>query len=104
MTDLNAKCLEIEDIDPNHVIVQIVDRVTFHSKIGDMLGVTLSTITPIPNSNGKFVYKAVVAARIRFDLSMARAIVQGLGQQIASVDALEKQARSMPVEEEQFVN
>lgn len=74
-------------VDPFDVPVHVIDQATFHGIKGSLLDVTLCTLIAKAEGADQFVDQAVVAARLRFDIGMAKAFVRGLSQQIALAEA-----------------
>lgn len=74
-------------IDPHGEPVRVIDQATFHGLRGSLIDVTLCTVTARATGGDRFVDEAHVAARLRFDIGMAKALVQGLAQQIALAEA-----------------
>lgn len=75
--------------DPNNEPVRIVDQVSFHPPIGLDVNLTLCTFLDVPFGQGGFETAAVITARLRMKLSMARTLVEGLTAQIALAEAAE---------------
>ena len=74
-------------IDPNHEPVKTVDMVSFHPWQGYTFDVTLCGMLPTAVEGQQTVRDAVVTGRLRLDLGMARAMFEGLRQQIAIAEA-----------------
>lgn len=72
--------------DPNREPVRIIDQATFHGGSGPLIDVTLCTMTPVPDGPTSFLAEAVVTSRIRFNLSMAKALLEGLSKQVAQIE------------------
>ena len=72
--------------DPHREPVCIIDQATFHGGPGPLIDVTLCTMTPMPDGQTNFVGEAVVTSRLRFDLSMAKALLEGIGKQVALIE------------------
>jgi len=75
--------------DPNNEPVRVVDQVSFHPPIGLDLNLTLCTFVDVPFGQGGFETAAVITARLRMKIGMARALVEGLTAQIAMAEAAE---------------
>ena len=73
--------------DPNYEPVRVVDQASFHPPIGLDLNLTLCTYLDLPAGEDGFVPGAVVAARLRMKVGMARVLVDGLTRQIAMAEA-----------------
>ena len=75
--------------DPNREPVRMVDQATFHGCAGPLIDLTLCTMTPMPDGSTNFVAEAVVTARLRFDLGMAKALLEGIGKQVALIEGVQ---------------
>ena len=75
--------------DPNNEPVRVVDQVSFHAPIGLDVNLTLCTFIDVPFGQGGFEAAAVITARLRMKVGMARALVEGLTTQIAMAEAAE---------------
>ena len=98
MSDRPDAMRPLKITDPNREAVRFIDQATIHGGSGPLINLTLCTVTPVPVSGTDFVAEAVVTARLRFDLDLAKALVEGIGRQIARVESLQaeehKQARN----------
>ncbi len=74
-------------IDPHHEPVKTVDLFAFHPWQGHTFDVTLCGLLPTAVEGNKTVRDAVVTGRMRLDLGTARAMFEGLRQQIAIAEA-----------------
>ena len=83
------KAIPMKVTDPNKETLRIIDRVTFHGGSASAIDLTFCTATPVATEDSEFCYEAVVAARLRFDIELAKAIVDGLSRQIAMVRAVQ---------------
>ena len=73
--------------DPNNEPVRVVDQVSFHPPIDLDINLTLCTFLDVPFGQGGFETAAVITARLRMKIGMARALVEGLMTQIALAEA-----------------
>lgn len=76
-------------IDPNNEPIRVVDVVSFHRPVGGKLDVTLCAAVHRELNGDRTSMANVVTARLRLDLGMARAIIDGLTKQIAMAEAAE---------------
>lgn len=74
-------------IDPNHEPIRVVDVASFHHPAGGKLDVTLCATVHQALSGDRTTVANIVTARLRLDLGMARAMVEGLSKQIAMAEA-----------------
>ena len=74
-------------IDPNHEPIRVVDVASFHQPSGGKLDVTLCSTVHHELNGDRSSMANIVTARLRLDLGMARAIVEGLTKQIAMAEA-----------------
>ena len=95
MTNDTNYARKVKITDLNQEQVKIIDQATFHGAQGTMLDLTLCTMTPVPDATMNFTYEAVISARLRFDVRMARALVEGLSKQIAMVENAQATQGSM---------
>ena len=72
--------------DPNREPVRIIDQATFHGGSGPLIDLTLCTMTLMPDGQTNFMAEAVVTSRIRFNLGMAKALLEGLGKQVEQIE------------------
>lgn len=80
------KSASIKTVDPNKEPLRVIDQVTFHNGSTDAVDITFCTATPMVSEDSNFSYEAVVSARLRIDVRLAKAIVDGLSRQIALID------------------
>lgn len=73
--------------DPNHEPVRVVDLASFHPWQGPTFDVTLCNMVSTAVEGNQTVRDAVVTGRLRLDLGMARAMIEGLRQQVAIAEA-----------------
>lgn len=73
--------------DPHREPVQIADQITVHGFNGSLFDLTFCTLVRTNTDDGSVKTEALVAARLRFDLQLARALVERLSQQIAMVES-----------------
>jgi hypothetical protein len=73
--------------DPNREPVRVIDQATFHGGHGPLIDLTLCTMTLMPDGQTGFVAEAVVSSRVRFNLSMAKALMEGLGKQVEQIES-----------------
>ena len=73
--------------DPNREPVRIIDQATFHGGSGPLIDLTLCTMTLMPDGQTNFMAEAVVTSRVRFNLSMAKALMEGLGKQVEQIES-----------------
>ncbi len=85
--------------DPNREPVRMIDQATFHGGAGPLIDLTLCTVSPMPDGSTNFVAEAVVTARLRFDLSMAKALLEGIGKQVALIEGVQT-AKTLQAREE----
>ena len=69
-------------VDPHNEQVRVVNMVSFHPNIGGLVDLALCTYRVVPDHEGGAKHEAIVAARLRFDLNMAKSLRDGLSQQI----------------------
>lgn len=74
-------------IDPNNVPVQTINRISTLDYFGSVIAMTLSTDRVGFDENGNVKPEMIVAARLRFDLEMAKIIRDALDRQIAVLTA-----------------
>jgi hypothetical protein len=74
-------------VDPDNVPIRVVNQFSLHGVSGSQLDVTFSTLRITPYSDGNSRRDMVVAARLRFDLEMAKIIRDLLDQHIALATA-----------------
>ena len=79
-------------VDPHHELVRVINQATFHGIRDGLCDVTLCTLRAVADAEGGAGYEAIVSARIRFDLSMAKALRDGISRQIDLVEASTKTA------------
>ena len=75
--------------DPSHEPVRTVDQASFHPPLGLDVNLTLCTFLDLPAEDGGFTPAAIVTARLRMKVGMARLLVEGLTKQIAMAEAAE---------------
>ena len=69
-------------VDPDNVPVRLVDQITFHGIVGNLLDITCCSVRKTPHTDGSVSAEAVVVARLRMDLGLAQAMRDRLSQQI----------------------
>ena len=74
--------------DPNQEPIRAVDQVTFHRSRTAHLDITCCAHVPVSDGSD-IVTENIVTARLRMDLSMAKALADGLTKQIAMLEAAE---------------
>ena len=79
-------------VDPHHEPVRVINQATFHGIRDGLLDITLCTVRAVGDAEGGASYEAIVSARIRFDLSMAKALREGINRQIELAEASTKMA------------
>ena len=79
-------------VDPHHEPVRVINQATFHGIRDALFDVTLCTLRAVADSAGGAGYEAIVSARLRFDLSMAKALRDGISRQIELIEASTKTA------------
>ena len=73
-------------IDPHHEGIRNVDRVTFHRSGTSHLDITCCALLPRTADGKTWVNDAVVTARLRMDITMARAFAEELTKQVAMIE------------------
>ncbi len=73
--------------DPHREQIRVVDQITFHPSKGTHLDLTCSALIPKPTNGTEWANEGVVTARLRMDISMAKALAEGLLRQIAMIEA-----------------
>ncbi len=72
--------------DPHHEGIRNVDQVTFHRTGTSHLDITCCALLQ-KSANGKdWSNEAVITARLRMDLTLAKAFADGLAKQIAMIE------------------
>lgn len=79
-------------IDPNNEPVRVINQVTFHPMKDSLFDLTLCTVRAIADGKDSVRNEAVVVARLRFDLGMAKALCDGLGKQVQLIEASTQRA------------
>ena len=74
-------------IDPNNEPVRVADHATFHPPRGPHLDLTLCALVPFVDEDNRTTMENVVTTRLRFDVVMAKGLIQGLMQQVAMIEA-----------------
>ena len=74
-------------IDPHQEGIRNVDQVTFHRTVGSHLDITCCALLPISPNGTDWTTTALITARLRMDVTMAKALADGLTKQIAMIDA-----------------
>lgn len=74
-------------IDPNNEPIRVVDVASFHQPSGGKLDVTLCSSVHRELNGERTMMANIVTARLRLDLGMARAMIEGLTKQIAMAEA-----------------
>ena len=72
--------------DPHHEPIRAVDQITFHRSRTAHLDITCCAHVPVAVSQTEFATESVVTARLRMDVAMAKALAEGLMQQIAMIE------------------
>ena len=78
-------------VDPHNEPVRVVNMLSFHPNIGGLVDLALCTYRVVPDQEGSAKHEAIVAARLRFDLQMARSLRDGLSQQIEMAEISKEQ-------------
>ena len=73
--------------DPNREPIRAVDQITFHRSRTAHIDITCCAHVPVATSPTEYAMENVVTARLRMDLAMAKALAEGLAQQIAMLEA-----------------
>ncbi len=73
--------------DPNREPIRAVDQITFHRSRTAHIDITCCAHVPVAVSPTEYATENVVTARLRMDLMMAKALAEGLAQQIALLEA-----------------
>lgn len=82
MTDNTERPKFIPDIDPGNVPIQTINGAQMHGFPGSQFAVTLKTLGWRQTPNGDYEAVNIIAARLRFDLEMARIIRDQLNEAI----------------------
>lgn len=72
-------------VDPEHVPVRVVNAIPHMSYVGTLVDLTLGTHQIGVQPDGSLAPETVIAARIRFDLEMARILHLELGRLLATL-------------------
>jgi len=72
--------------DPYHEGIRNIDQVTFHRCVGSHLDITCCALVPKSASGKEWTNESVVTARLRMDVTMAKAFAEGLTKQIAMIE------------------
>lgn len=78
--------------DPNNEPVRVVDQVSVHPSTGLDVNLTLCTFLDVPFGQGGFDTAAVITARLRMKIGVARALAEALAAQIALTEAADRTA------------
>ena len=73
--------------DPNREPIRAVDQVTFHRSASTHLDITCCAHVVSAVDEMNVVTERVVTARLRMDLTMAQAMLDGLSKQLAMAEA-----------------
>ena len=73
--------------DPHHEGIRNVDQVTFHRTVGSHLDITCCALLPMSANGTDWTTTALITARLRMDVTMAKALAEGLTKQIAMIEA-----------------
>lgn len=69
--------------DPDNIPVRVINGLSVATVMGGLIHITLITTRIAAGPDGKLEHDNVIAARLRFDLDMARAVRSALDIQIA---------------------
>ena len=72
--------------DPHHEGISNVDVVTFHRTGTSHLDITCCALLPTSNNGADWTNVAQVTARLRMDVTMAKAFAEGLMKQVAMIE------------------
>lgn len=73
-------------VDPHHEAIRNVDMVTFHRTGTSHLDITCCALVPRSTDGTHWTNDAVVTARLRMDVTMAKAFADGLMKQVAMIE------------------
>ena len=73
--------------DPNQEAIRAVDQITFHRSASSHLDITCCAHVVSAVDENNVVTQSIVTARLRMDLTMAQALLDGLTKQIAMTEA-----------------
>ena len=75
--------------DPHHEGIRNVDVVTFHRTGTSHLDITCCALLPRSSNGIDWANEAQITARLRMDVTMAKAFAEGLLKQVAMIEGSE---------------
>ena len=73
-------------VDPHHERIRNIDVVTFHRTGTSHLDITCCALLPRSTDGINWASDAVVTARLRMDVTMAKVFAEGLLKQVAMIE------------------
>ena len=73
-------------VDPHHEGIRNIDVVTFHRTGTSHLDITCCALLPRSTDGINWTNDAVVTARLRMDITMAKVFAEGLLKQVAMIE------------------
>lgn len=73
-------------VDPHHEPIRAVDQITFHRSRTAHIDITCCAHIPVAVSQTEVATQSIVTARLRMDIAMAKALAEGLMQQVAMIE------------------